>query len=38
MEWNALGYPTDAGAAVLDYLGYLAATYGYRTFDLVGYS
>lgn len=38
MEWNALGYPTDTGAAVLDFLGFLAATYGYRTFDLVGYS
>lgn len=37
-QWNTSGYPTQAGEAVLGLLGYLHATYGYRTFDLVGYS
>jgi len=38
VQWNTSGYPTQAGQAVLGFLGYLHATYGYRTFDLVGYS
>lgn len=38
VQWNTAGYPTQAGQAVLGFLGYLQATYGYRTFDLVGYS
>ena len=38
IQWNTSGYPTQAGEAVLGFLGYLNATYGYRTFDLVGYS
>ena len=38
LQWNTSGYPTQAGQAVLGLLGYLNATYGYRTFDLVGYS
>lgn len=38
VQWNTSGYPTQAGEAVLGLLGYLNATYGYRTFDLVGYS
>ena len=38
VQWNTTGYPTQAGQAVLGFLGYLNATYGYRTFDLVGYS
>jgi len=38
VQWNTSGYPTQAGQAVLGFLGYLNATYGYRTFDLVGYS
>ena len=37
-QWNTSGYPTQAGKAVLGFLGWLHATYGYRTFDLVGYS
>jgi len=38
VQWNTSGYPTQTGQAVLGFLGYLNATYGYRTFDLVGYS
>lgn len=38
VQWNTASYPTQAGDAVLGFLGYLNATYGYRTFDLVGYS
>jgi hypothetical protein len=38
VQWNTSGYPTQAGQAVLGFLGYLHATFGYRTFDLVGYS
>jgi pimeloyl-ACP methyl ester carboxylesterase len=38
VQWNTSGYPTQAGEAVLGLLGYLHETYGYRTFDLVGYS
>jgi len=38
VQWNTSAYPTQAGQAVLGFLGYLSATYGYRTFDLVGYS
>jgi pimeloyl-ACP methyl ester carboxylesterase len=38
VQWNTFGYPTQAGQAVLGFLGYLHAAYGYRTFDLVGYS
>lgn len=38
VQWNTSAYPTQAGQAVLGFLGYLNATYGYRTFDLVGYS
>lgn len=38
VQWNTSGYPTQAGQAVLGFLGYLNATYGYTTFDLVGYS
>lgn len=38
VQWNTTGYPTQAGQAMLGFLGYLNATYGYRTFDLVGYS
>ena len=38
VQWNTTGYPTQAGQAVLGFLGYLNATYGYHTFDLVGYS
>ena len=38
VQWNTSGYPTQAGQAVLGFLGYLHAAYGYRTFDLVGYS
>jgi hypothetical protein len=38
VQWNTSGYPTQAGQAVLGLLGYLNATYGYTTFDLVGYS
>jgi hypothetical protein len=38
VQWNTAGYPTQAGQAVLGFLGYLHETYGYKTFDLVGYS
>lgn len=38
VQWNTSGYPTQAGQAVLGFLGYLNAAYGYTTFDLVGYS
>ena len=38
VQWNTSGYPTQAGQAVLGFLGYLHAVYGYRTFDLIGYS
>lgn len=38
VQWNTSAYPTQAGQSVLGFLGYLNATYGYRTFDLVGYS
>jgi pimeloyl-ACP methyl ester carboxylesterase len=38
VQWNTSGYPTQTGQAVLGFLGYLQATYGYDTFDLVGYS
>lgn len=38
VQWHTSGYPTQAGQAVLGFLGFLNATYGYRTFDLVGYS
>ncbi len=38
VQWNTGAYPTQAGHAVLGFLGYLNATYGYSTFDLVGYS
>jgi pimeloyl-ACP methyl ester carboxylesterase len=38
VQWHTSGYPTQAGEAVLGFLGFLNATYGYRTFDLVGYS
>ncbi|MEI8080891.1 MAG: hypothetical protein WCI74_03505 [Actinomycetes bacterium] len=38
VQWNTSGYPTQAGQAVLGFLGYLNKTYGYQTFDLVGYS
>ncbi len=38
VQWNTTGYPTQAGQAVLGFLGYLNETYGYTTFDLVGYS
>ena len=38
VQWNTSAYPTQAGQGVLGFLGFLNATYGYRTFDLVGYS
>ena len=38
VQWNTSGSPKQAGEAVLGLLGYLHATYGYVTFDLVGYS
>lgn len=38
VQWNTSGYPTQAGQQVLGLLGYLHERYGYRTFDLVGYS
>jgi len=38
VQWNTSAYPTQTGQSVLGFLGYLNATYGYRTFDLVGYS
>lgn len=38
VQWNTSGYPTQTGQAVLGFLGYLQAAYGYDTFDLVGYS
>ena len=38
LQWNTSGFPTQTGEAVLGFLGYLNATYGYTTFDLVGYS
>jgi pimeloyl-ACP methyl ester carboxylesterase len=38
VQWNTSSYATQAGQAVLGFLGYLHAAYGYRTFDLVGYS
>ena len=38
VQWNTSGYPTQTGQAVLGFLGFLNATYGYDTFDLVGYS
>ena len=38
VQWNTSGYPTQGGQAVLGLLGYLHETYGYNTFDLVGYS
>ena len=38
VQWNTAGYPTQAGQAVLGFLGYLQETYGYSSFDLVGYS
>lgn len=38
VQWNTSGYPTQTGQAVLGFLGFLNATYGYETFDLVGYS
>lgn len=38
VQWNTSGYPTQSGEAVLGFLGYLHETYGYKTFDLVGYS
>ena len=38
VQWNTSGYPTQAGQDVLGFLGYLNVAYGYRTFDLVGYS
>ena len=37
-QWNTSGYPTQAGQDVLGFLGFLNQTYGYKTFDLVGYS
>lgn len=38
VQWNTSGYPTQTGQSVLGFLGFLNATYGYETFDLVGYS
>jgi hypothetical protein len=38
VQWNTSAYPAQAGQSVLGFLGWLNATYGYRTFDLVGYS
>lgn len=38
VQWNTSGYPTQAGQDVLGFLGFLNQTYGYKTFDLVGYS
>lgn len=38
VQWNTASYPPQAGQAVLGFLGYLNATYGYTTFDLIGYS
>jgi len=38
VQWNTSAYPDQAGQAVLGFLGWLNATYGYRTFDVVGYS
>lgn len=38
VQWNTSGYPTRTGQALLGFLGYLNETYGYETFDLVGYS
>ncbi len=38
VQWNTSAYPTQAGQSVLGFLGYLHETYGYRTFDLVGWS
>ena len=38
LQWNTSGFPTQTGQAVLGFLGYLNATYGYTEFDLVGYS
>jgi pimeloyl-ACP methyl ester carboxylesterase len=38
VQWNTSGNPTQTGQAELGFLGYLQATYGYTTFDLVGYS
>lgn len=37
-QWDADGWPPATGHAGLNFLGWLAATHGYRTFDLVGYS
>lgn len=38
LQWNTSAFPTQAGESVLGFLGFLNATYGYTTFDLVGYS
>jgi hypothetical protein len=38
VQWNTSAYPTQAGQDLLGFLGYLNETYGYETFDLVGYS
>jgi pimeloyl-ACP methyl ester carboxylesterase len=38
VQLNTSGYPTQAGQSVLGFLGFLNETYGYETFDLVGYS
>jgi triacylglycerol lipase len=38
LQWNTAAFPTQAGESVLGFLGFLNATYGYTTFDLVGYS
>ena len=37
-QWDANGWPTAVGHAGLNFLGWLAASYGYRHFDIVGYS
>lgn len=37
-QWDAFGWPTVAGRAGANFLGWLAATHGYRTFDIVGSS
>lgn len=36
--WNSLASPEAAGGSALEFLGWLAATYGVTTVDLVGYS
>lgn len=37
-QWNSVAYPAAIGHSGLNFLGWLAAAYGYRHFDIVGYS